>query len=107
MRVAAVALLSLALGACSTSMTYDQAMARYGTTDPAAIRAIQQQNYNQAMAGIQATNNQLQQTVSQGWVTLQQGQQAPAVGDYRYQNSAGTWIYCQRVSSSVINCREL
>lgn len=98
---------SLALGACSTYMTNDELMARYGTTDVATIRTMNQQSFDRTMAGIQATNAQLSQTVSQGWVTLQQGQQAPSVGDYRYQNSAGAWVYCRRASDSVVSCREL
>jgi hypothetical protein len=106
MRTMIVLGLGLALGACSSTMTQEQAMARYGTTDPATIAAIQQRNYNQTMNNLTAMNSQMQQNVAMGWVTLSQGQQPPAVGNYQYQGSDGSWVYCVRVSASVVNCRQ-
>jgi hypothetical protein len=113
MRLGKITLLALVpalvLSGCTTSITAEQAMARYGTNDPAEVAAIQQRNFNQAMAGAQASNAQLWGQVQQGNVLLQRGQQqmnTQAQQNYNYQRSDGVWVRCTRLSDSVVNCQE-
>ena len=89
-------------------MTAEQAMARYGTDDPAEVQAIVNQHYNQAMGNAQAANTQMQQTLQTGFQTIQRGQAGwQDLPSYTYQRPDNVFFHCTKLSDSVVSCRKI
>lgn len=98
---------ALALSGCgSTYMTSEQAIALYGTDDPATVAAIQRQKLDRTMADVDRSNARLWGQVQQGNTLIRQGQQStPEIQPYSYQRTEGVWVYCNRTSSYTVACR--